>query len=273
LQLFWRCKAPSLETAMTENPPFSLNNKVALITGSTRGIGLATAKLMAQVGAKVVISSRKAEACERVCKELMAEGFEAIAIPCHIGTAEDRQRLVEETLKVYGRIDVLVVNAAVNPLFAPLQDTPDDIWHKVLDTNLTGALHLNQLVLPQMAAQGGGAVVMVSSIAAQVATPNSGPYAISKAAVEHLTRQLAVEWGVQNIRVNVVSPGTTRTDMIRALVADQAALDAAIAQTALHRLGEAEDIAAAILFLASAAARHITGQVLVVDGGQTLKIG
>lgn len=254
-------------------PMFQLNDQVALITGSSRGIGLATARLMAQAGAKVVISSRKAEACERVCSELVAAGFDAIAVPCHVGNADDRARLVAETIKAFGRIDVLVVNAAVNPLFAPLQETPDDIWSKVLDTNLTGALHLCKLVLPQMAANGGGAVVMVSSIAAQVAAPNSGPYAVSKAAMEHLARQLAVEWGAKNIRVNAVSPGTTRTDMIRALVADEAAVNASIAQTALHRLGEPEEVGAAILFLASPAARHITGQVLVVDGGQSLKIG
>ncbi len=252
---------------------FSLANKVALITGSTRGIGLATTRLMAQAGAKVVISSRKAEACEKVRDQLVAEGLQATAIPCHIGSAEDRQRMVEETLKAHGRIDVLVLNAAINPVFAPLHETADDTWQKVMDTNLTGSLHLAKLVLPQMAANGGGSVVMVSSIASQLAVANSGVYAISKAAVNHLARQLAVEWGDKNIRVNVVSPGTTRTDMIRVLVSDQQLLDAAIAQTALKRLGEAEDVAATILFLASAAARHITGQVVVVDGGQTLGLG
>jgi NAD(P)-dependent dehydrogenase (short-subunit alcohol dehydrogenase family) len=262
-----------VENLILTSPNFRLDNKVALITGSTRGIGLATAKLMAQLGAKVVISSRKAEACEHVRQQLVAEGFEAIAVPCHIGNAEDRQRLVDETIKAYGCIDILVVNAAINPVFAPLHETAEDTWQKILDTNLTGALHLNKLVLPYMAAQGGGAVVMVSSIAGQLGVPNSGAYAISKAAVNHLTKQLAVEWGAKNIRVNAVAPGTTRTDMIRALVADEAALKTAISQTALQRLGEADDIAAAIMFLAGNAARHITGQVLVVDGGQTLSGG
>ena len=252
---------------------FGLDNKVALITGSSRGIGLATAKLMAQHGAKVVISSRKAEACEKVRHQFTTAGLQAISIPCHIGSAEDRQRLVEETLKAYGRIDILVINAAINPVFAPLHETADETWQKVMDTNLTGSLHLAKLTLPQMSTHGGGAVVMVSSIASQLASPNGGAYAISKAAINHLARQLAVEWGSKNIRVNVVSPGTTRTDMIRMLVSNQKLLDDAIKQTALKRLGEPEDIAAAILFLASDAARHITGHVLVVDGGQTLSIG
>ena len=260
-----------VKTKMTPSL-FCLDNKVALITGSTRGIGLATAKLMAQQGAKVVISSRKADACEKVRHQFTTDGLQAIAIPCHIGSAEDRQRLVEETLKAYGRIDILVINAAINPVFAPLHEMADDTWQKVMDTNLTGSLHLAKLVLPQMATNGGGALVMVSSIASQLASPNGGAYAISKAAVNHLAKQLAVEWGDKNIRVNVVSPGTTRTDMIRMLISDQQLLDGAIAQTALKRLGEAEDVAAAILFLASDAARHITGQVLVVDGGQTLSV-
>lgn len=251
----------------------SLTNKVALVTGSTRGIGLATARLMAQAGAKVVISSRKAEACERVQAQFAAQGLTAIALPCHVGDALERRRLVERTLAAYGRIDILVVNAAVNPVFAPLHQTDDATWHKVLDTNLFGALHLNQLVLPHMAAQGGGAVVMLSSLAALFGVANAGAYAISKAALNHLTRQLAVEWGAQQIRINAVAPGTTRTDMIRALVADEAALKAATAQVALGRLGEPEDVASVVLFLASDGARHITGQVLVVDGGQSLAGG
>ena len=255
---------------MTAASMFSLTNKVALITGSTRGIGLATARLMAQAGAKVVISSRKAEACETVRAQFFADGFDCIAVPCHIGKAEDRQHLVDETMKAYGRIDVLVVNAAINPVFAPLHETEPDTWSKVLDTNVTGAWDFGRLACPIMAVQGGGAVVMLSSIASEVASPNSGAYAVSKAALNHLVRQYALEWGPKNIRVNAVSPGTTRTDMIRALVANTDALQAAIRNTALRRIGEPEDVAAVVLFMASDAARHVTGEVLVVDGGQKL---
>ena len=255
---------------MTTNDLFRLDGKVALITGSTRGIGLAIARMMAGAGARIVISSRKPDACAATLAQFQRDGFAAIAQPAHIGKADDRQRLVEVALDTYGRIDVLVANAAVNPVFAPMQDVPLDVWHKVLETNLTAPWHLSQLVLPQMAHNGGGAMVMLSSVASLMALPQSGPYVISKAAGNHLTQQLAAEWGPRNIRVNAVVPGTTRTDMIRAIFADQQAVDAEIRKTALLRIGDAEDVAAAVLFLASPAARQITGQLLVVDGGQML---
>lgn len=249
---------------------FRLDGKVAIITGSSRGIGLATARLMARAGARVVISSRKAESCEQVCAQLQAEGLAAFAVPCHVGRDQDRRRLIEQTIQHWGRLDVLVANAAVNPSFEALQDLAPAVWDKILETNLTAPWRLAQLALPQIAAQGGGAMVLLSSIAGALAVPNSGAYAVSKAAENHLARQLAAEWGSRNLRVNVVAPGTTRTDMIRSLMAVAGAEERVIAQTALRRLAEPDDIAAAILFLASDAARHITGQVLVVDGGQTL---
>lgn len=252
---------------------FRLDGKVAIITGSTRGIGLATARLMGAAGAKVVISSRKAEQCERVCTELLAEGIEAIAIPCHVARDDDRRQLIEGTMARWGRIDVLVANAAVNPSFEDLQDLAPDVWDKILDTNLTTPWRLAQLALPIIAEQGGGAMVMLSSIAGALAIPKSGAYAVSKAAGNHLAKQLAVEWGSRNVRVNVVAPGTTRTDMIRSLMAMPDAEAQAIAQTALKRLADPEDIATTILFLASDAAKHITGQVLTVDGGQTMGRG
>lgn len=250
--------------------PFRLDGKVAIVTGSTRGIGLAVARLMAQVGARVVISSRKADRCSEVCAQLRAEGLEAIAVACHVGQDEDRVRLVEATLAQWGRIDVLVANAAINPSFDPLLTLSQAVWHKVLDTNLTAVWHLAKLVYPAMAERGAGSIVVLSSIAGILGVPNSGIYAVSKAASQHLARQLAVEWGPAGLRVNVVAPGHTRTDMIRALMAVPGAEQQAVDATALRRLGEPGDVAAAVLFLASDAARHITGQVLVVDGGQTL---
>jgi dehydrogenase/reductase SDR family member 4 len=252
---------------------FRLDGKVVIVTGSTRGIGLATAELLAQAGARVVISSRKAEACDAVCAQMRAAGHEVLAVPAHVARAQDRQRLVDEPLRHWQRIDALVVNAAVNPSFEPLQDLAADTWNKILDTNVGSAWQLCQLALPHIAAQAGGSAVFLSSIASAVAIPNSGAYAVSKAALNHLARQLAGEWGARNVRVNVVSPGTTRTDMVRTLLKAPGASEAAAAQTALGCIAEPQDIAASVLFLLSDAARHITGQVLTVDGGQTLFSG
>jgi len=253
---------------------FRLDGKVAVITGSTRGIGLAAARLMAMAGARLVISSRKPESCESVRAELAAGGFEVIAVPCHVGRDEDRRRLIDETMRVYGQIDVLIANAAVNPVFTPLQNLGEDVWEKVLETNLTSPWRLAQMALPLIADRpAGGSMILVSSIASLVGVPNSGAYAISKAAENHLARQLALEWGPRNVRINVVAPGTTRTDMIRSRIAAPGALERDTASTALRRIAEATDVAAPILFLASEAARHITGQVLIVDGGQTLSGG
>jgi len=250
--------------------PFSLEGKIAIVTGSTRGIGRAAVRMLARRGATVVVSSRKPDACAAVCAELLAEGLRAIAVPAHVGRKEECCRLVEETVSRLGRLDIVVANAAVNPVFEAVSRLEDDAWHKVIDTNLTGAWHLARHALPAIADQAGGAMVFVSSINGQFAVPQSGAYGVSKAGIEQLTRQLAIEWGDRNIRVNAVAPGTTRTDMIRALTEDPSFVAAVEARTPLRRIGEPEDVAAAILFLASDAARHITGQILTVDGGETI---
>ena len=252
------------------NDPFRLDGRVAVITGSTRGIGLATAKLMLRVGARVVISSRKADACEAVRAQLAAEGADVLAVPCHMAKDEERVALIDRTIEAWGRIDILVVNAAVNPVFVTMDELDPETWSKVLDTNLTGAWRLAQRAYPHMVKQGGGSMVLLSSLAGQLAALKGGAYAVSKAGVDHLGRQLAAEWGPQQIRVNVVAPGTTRTDMIRAIVSNEKVMKAVERQAPLRRIGEPEDVAAAILFLASDAARHITGQLVNVDGGATL---
>lgn len=251
----------------------SFRGKTAIVTGSTRGIGLAAARLLARSGARVVISSRKADACVEVCSQLRAEGLLAEAIPAHAGKADDCRRLVEQTLTKCGRLDVVVANAAINPVFSPVSELDETSWDKVIATNLTSAWQLARHALPAIAAQGGGAMVFVSSINAHFGVPRSGAYGISKAGVEQLTRQLAIEWGTRNVRVNAVAPGTTRTDMIRALTEDPEFVRAVTARTPMQRLGEPEDVAAAIAFLASAAAQHVTGQVLTVDGGETILRG
>jgi dehydrogenase/reductase SDR family protein 4 len=242
--------------------------KVAVITGSSRGIGAATARIMAADGAKVVISSRKRDACEALVASLQADGLEAIAIPCHVAKAEDRRALIDGALEAYGRIDVFVANAAINPLAAPIQEIPDDVWDKIIDTNLTSTWAFSKLVLPLIAQNGGGSMVAVSSIASLRAAKISAAYAVSKAAENHLVRQLAAHWGPQNVRVNCVIPGATRTDMIRNL--DEKLMKGLADAAPLRRISEPEDVGQAIAFFCSDAARQITGQMLTVDGGETL---
>lgn len=248
-----------------------LQGKVAIVTGSTRSIGLATARLLAEQGARVVISSRKVEACEAVRSDFIEAGHEAVAIPAHIGRGEDCEVLVERTISHYGRLDILISNAAVNPVLDPLETLAPETWNKVLETNLTGPWRLARHALPAIAGAGGGSAVMVSSITSLMAAQGSAAYGVSKAALNQMVRQFALEWGRRNVRVNAVAPGTARTDMIRSLTAMPGWLDAVIERTPLARIGEPEDVAGAILFLVSDASRHITGQVLVVDGGETIR--
>ena len=258
---------------MSNTRPFSLTGKVAIVTGSTRGIGLAAARMLAEQGAAVVISSRKADACAAVEAELRATGHQALGFAAHAGREEDLAALAEATLARFGRIDIAVANAGINPSFDRLTDLSEDSWAKILDTNVGGTLRLARLTLPHIARAGGGAMVIVSSVNAASGAVGAGPYGISKAALEQMTRQLAVEWGRQDVRINAVAPGTVRTDMVRRLLEKPGYLDDTIATTPTGRIAEPEDVAAAILFLASAEARQITGQVLTVDGGQNITRG
>ncbi|WP_417791273.1 SDR family NAD(P)-dependent oxidoreductase [Stutzerimonas xanthomarina] len=251
------------------NPLFDLSGKVALITGSSRGIGRSIAEEMARCGARVVISSRKADACEAVAAELKAEGHEAIAVPCHVGRKEDLQRLVDTTLRTWGRIDVLVCNAATNPVYGPTSELTDDAWDKIMDTNVKGTFWLSNMVLPQMAERGEGAVIMLSSIAGLRGNTVIGTYGVSKAAEAALARNLAAEWGPKGIRVNAIAPGLVRTDFAKALLDDPERVRRAAEKTPLRRIGEPVDIAGLAVFLAAPASAYITGQVIVADGGET----
>lgn len=249
---------------------FSLNDKVALITGSTRGIGKSIAEEMAKAGAKVVISSRKAEACDAVLKEFQARGQEAIAVPCNVGHKDQLQNLVDRTLEKWGRIDIVVCNAASNPVFGPLIKVSDDAFDKIMLTNVKSVFWLANMAIPQMAERGGGAVVIISSIGALRGSNVNGLYGTSKAAEAGLCRALAVEWGPQNVRVNCILPGLIKTDFARALWEDEERRKRREALTPLRRLGEPQDIGGVAVFLASEAARFVTGQMIVADGGTTI---
>ncbi|MES1941244.1 dehydrogenase [Salinisphaera sp. T5B8] len=249
---------------------FDLNGKVAVITGSSRGIGKAIAWQMAEHGAKVVISSRKSEACEPVAEELRKAGHDAIAIACHVGKKEDLQNLVDKTKQTYGQIDVLVCNAATNPVYGTTAELSDEAWDKIMETNVRGTFWLCNMVLPGMAEQGGGNVIVLSSIAGLRGNTVIGAYGVSKAAEAALVRNLAVEWGPKNIRVNAIAPGLVRTDFAKALVEDPKRLEQAEQRTPVRRIGEPVDIAGVAIFLATNASAYVTGQTLVADGGETI---
>lgn len=249
---------------------FSLENKVVLITGSTKGIGKAIAFRMAEQGAKVVISSRNQDACDEVAAEIKAAGNEAIAIACNINHKEQLQDLVAKTEAQLGTVDVLVCNAALNPYFGKSQDIPDEAFDKVMHANIGSVHRLCQLAIPGMAESGGGAVIIVSSIGGLKGTDALGAYAISKAADMQIARNLAVEWGPKNIRVNCIAPGLIRTDFARALWDNPEIYEATVSKYPLRRIGEPDEIAGAAVFLASDAGSFTTGQTIVIDGGGTI---
>lgn len=255
------------------NSMFDLTGKVAIITGSTRGIGRAIAEAMARAGAKVVISSRKAEMCEEVAGAIKAEGLEATAIPANIGKKEELENLVAETRKRYGQIDVLVCNAAINPYYGPMAGASDEVFGKIMNSNILSNLWLCNLVLPEMAERKDGSVIIVSSIGGLKGSTVLGLYAISKAADMQLTRNLAVEWSPHNIRINCIAPGLVKTDFAKALWDNPKMLAMTEAATPLRRIGESDDIAGAAVFLAARSGNWMTGQVIVIDGGVTIAGG
>jgi NAD(P)-dependent dehydrogenase (short-subunit alcohol dehydrogenase family) len=249
---------------------FDLTGKVAVITGSSRGIGKAIAEQMAAHGAKVVISSRKAGPCEEVAAAINARSAgHAIAVPANISSKDDLQRLMDETRKAFGKIDILVCNAASNPFYGSQLDIGDDAFSKILSNNIIANNWMIQMVAPEMKARKDGAIIIVSSIGGLRGSEVIGAYCISKAADMQLARNLARELGPSNIRVNCIAPGLVKTDFAKALWDTPAGEERASSGTPLRRLGEPDDLAGIAVYLGSRAGAWTTGQTFVVDGGST----
>ena len=250
---------------------FDMTGKVAVITGSSRGIGKAIAEEMAVHGAKVVISSRKADACQVVADAINAKHGDgtAIVVPANISSKESLQNLVDETRKAFGKIDVLVCNAASNPYFGPMAEIPDEAFNKILTNNIVANNWLITMVVPEMIARGDGAITIISSIGGIKGSSVIGAYCISKAADMQLARNLADEYGPKGVRVNCIAPGLIKTDFAKALWDDPDTLKRSTSTASLKRIGEPHEIAGAAVFLSSAAGAFMTGQTMVIDGGVT----
>ena len=251
---------------------FDLTGKVAIVTGSSRGIGKASAFELAEHGAKVVISSRKQDACDAVAVEINARYGDgaAIAVAANISDKAGLQHLVDTTRASFGQIDVLVCNAASNPYYGPQAGIADDQFRKILDNNIVSNHWLITMVAPEMRERRAGSIIIVSSIGGLRGSTIIGAYCISKAADMQLARNLAHEFGPDNVRVNCIAPGLIKTDFARALWEDPERIAAANSTVPLRRIGEPEEIAGAVVFLASQASSFMTGQTIVLDGGVTI---
>jgi NAD(P)-dependent dehydrogenase (short-subunit alcohol dehydrogenase family) len=251
---------------------FDLTGKVAVITGSSRGIGRAIAERMAEHGARVVVSSRKADACQEVADAINAKHGEgrAIVIPASISSKSDLQRLVDETNAAFGRIDILVCNAASNPYAGPMSGIADEQFEKIFHNNVLANHWLIQMVAPQMLERKDGAILVISSIGGLRGNALIGAYNVSKAADMQLVRNLAVEYGPSNVRVNCIAPGLIQTDFAKYLWENPAILEKTVEPNPMKRIGQPDEIAGTAVYLCSPAAAYVTGQTLVVDGGLTI---
>ena len=247
---------------------FDLTGKIALVTGATRGIGRSIAEELGKAGAKLAICSRKADACAETQAEFEQSGMEVLAMPCNVSRKEELQAMVDATRARWGRIDIVVANAATNPYYGPLTGIGDEAFDKIFANNLKSVLWLAGMTLPGMSA--GGSFILVGSIGGIIANTVIGAYGTSKAAGHHLVRNLAAEWGPKNVRVNAIAPGLIKTEFARALWEDPKRAEERVSNTPLRRLGEPRDIGGIAVFLASPAAAFITGQCIVADGGVTI---
>ncbi len=246
---------------------FDLTGRVAVVTGASRGIGEAIAKAYAQRGARVVVSSRKQEACEGVAKEIVADGGDAVALACHIGDMDALTRLFEEVGERYGQLDVLVNNAATNPYYGHVLDTDLGAFQKTVDVNIRGYFFASVIGGRMMRSSGGGSIINIASVNAVRPGPLQAIYSVTKGAVLNMTKAFAKECGPDGIRCNAILPGLIRTKFAGALFADEKQLSHYVGDNPLRRVGEPGDLAGAAVFLASDASSYVTGEFLVVDGG------
>jgi len=248
---------------------FDLSGKVAVVTGASRGIGEAIAFRMAEHGAKVVVSSRKVDACQEVVERINSKFGEgtSVAIGCNISHKEQLQGLVDQSMDAFGQIDIMVCNAAVNPFFGSSADIPDDAFDKIMNCNVKSNHWLSQMVAPQMAERGDGSFIIISSVGGMHGSATLGAYGISKAADFQLARNIAVEYGGKNVRANCIAPGLIKTYFAKALWDNPDILKSATQRSPLKRIGMPDEIAGAAVFLASEAGGFMTGQQMVIDGG------
>ncbi|MFQ5547764.1 MAG: SDR family NAD(P)-dependent oxidoreductase [Woeseia sp.] len=250
-----------------------LSGKVAVITGSSRGIGRSIAENMARAGARVVISSRKLAACEEVAEAIRAEGGEAIAVAASLGHQDQLQAMIEKVRETWGKVEILVCNAAINPYYGPLTGIDNELFDKMMHCNVRDNLFLCQLVLPEMAERNDGSIIVISSVGGIRGNSVLGAYGITKAADMALVRNLAVEWGKKNIRINCIAPGLIKTDFARALWENPEMRSHLENMTPLGRIGEPDDIGLLATFLASRGGAFITGETIVADGGMSVSQG
>ncbi|HJQ57739.1 MAG TPA: SDR family oxidoreductase [Vineibacter sp.] len=246
---------------------FDLAGKVAVVTGGSRGIGRSICEQLAAHGAKVVVSSRKLPACEEVVAGIKSKGGEATAVAANISEKAQLENLIAQARRAYGRIDVLVCNAAANPYFGPLSGLKDEVFHKIMQNNVLSNLWLMNAVGPEMAERRDGVVIIVSSVGALVGSAHIAAYNMSKAADLSLVKSLAMEWGPHNIRINAIAPGLIKTDFARALWENPDIRSANERRASLKRIGEPDDIGGVAVFLASRAGAFVCGQVIIADGG------
>ena len=249
---------------------FDLTGKIAIVTGSSRGIGLAIAERYAQHGAKVVLSSRKQESLDGVAESFRDKGYDVLAVAAHNGDKQALQQLVQTTVDHYGGVDILVNNAATNPHFGTLLESEDGQWQKTMEVNIMGNFWLCQAVVPHMRERGGGKIVYIASVNGLRPGTFQGIYSMTKAAVISLTQTLGMELASDNIQVNAIAPGLIKTYFAQAIWSNDALADGIIQRTPAGRIGEPDEIAGMAVYLGSPASSFATGQVFVVDGGITI---